>query len=151
MKVGFVIGAALMLLASSSSAACAQAATETTPAESVVVLDDALEPWVSSAYRAAGLCYATMVQLINEHAVFTDANRLANAEKLKDALAAKIDAARTELFAKGLTFEQSQAIDGYFYELTQPKTARYVATRQADALAIDLRTCPAAVQRLQQG
>ena len=56
---------------------------------------------------------------------------------------------RTEMFAKGLSFEQSQAIDGYFYEFTQPKTARYAATRQADALAIDLRKCPAAVQGLQ--
>lgn len=135
----------------SPAAALAQAAIVTEPEEAAVVLDDSLDPWVSSAYRAAGLCYATMVQLINEHAVFTDPNRLANAQKLKDALAAAIDEARTEMFAKGLTFEQSQAIDGYFYQLSQPKTARYAETKQAGALAIDLRTCPAAVQRLQQG
>jgi hypothetical protein len=138
-----------MQLASPASAV-AQAAIVTAPEETAVVLDDTLDPWVSSAYRAAGLCYATMVQLINEHAVFTDANRLANAQKLKDALEAEIARVRTEMFAKGLTFEQSQVIDSYFYQLTQPKTARYVETKQAGALAIDLRTCPAAVQRLQQ-
>ncbi len=114
-----------------------------------MVLDDSLEPWVTSAHWAAGLCYETIGQLINEHAVFTDPNRLANAQKLRDALGELIDTNRTEMFAKGLSFEQSQAIDSYFYQFTQPKTARYVATQQAAELAIDLRKCPLAVQGLQ--
>lgn len=139
-------GAVLMLLA--GPAALAQDMTDPPPAGDVVVLDPALERWVSSAYWDAALCYETVGQLINEHSVFTDANRLANAQAMRDALGAAIDAARNEMFAKGLTFEQSQEIDSYFYRATQPKTARYVATRQANALAIDLRLCPPAIQRL---
>lgn len=131
------------------SGVSAQEAMSPPPTEEVVVLDDALEPWVTSAHRAAALCYETTGQLINEHAVFTDPKRLANAQKLRDALGELIDANRTEMLAKGLSFEQSQAIDSYFYRFTQPRTARYVATRQAADLAIDLRTCPAAVQGLQ--
>jgi len=148
--VRFAAGAILALLVTvPASAVRSQDALSSSPPEDVVVLDETLEPWVTSAHWAAALCYETIGQLINEHAVFTDPNRLANAQKLRDALGALIDANRTEMFAKGLSFEQSQAIDGYFYQFTQPRTARYVATRQADALAIDLRKCPAAVQGLQ--
>ena len=52
------------------------------------------------------------------------------------------------MFAKGPSFEGSQAIDSY-YQFTQPKTACYVATQQAAELANDLRKCAAAVQGLQ--
>ncbi len=138
-----------LILITPGSNLLAQEATPSSPTEDIVVLDDSLEPWVTSAYWAAGLCYETIGQLINEHAVFTDTNRLANAQKLRDALGELIDTNRTEMFAKGLGFEQSQAIDSYFYQFTQPKTARYVATQQAAELAIDLRKCPAAVHGLQ--
>lgn len=148
--VRLAAGAALMLVVQMPSPTLfAQDSAAPSTSEEVTVLDDALERWVTSAYRAAALCYETIGQLINEHAVFTDPNRLANAQKLRDALGGLIDASRNEMFARGLSFEQSQAIDSYFYQFTQPKTARYVATQQADALAIDLRSCPAAVQRLQ--
>lgn len=148
--VRFAAGATLVLvLTMPTSTVLAQDAISSSPAEDVLVLDETLEPWVSSAHWAAALCYETIGQLINEHAVFTDPNRLANAQKLRDALGELIDANRTEMFAKGLSFEQSQAIDSYFYQFTQPKTARYVATQQAPELAIDLRKCPAAVQGLQ--
>lgn len=131
------------------TAVLAQDAMSSAPAADVVVLDEALEPWVTSAHRAAALCYETIGQLINEHAVLTDPKRLANAQKLRDALGALLDANRTELFAKGLAFEQSQAIDSYFYRFTQPRTASYAATKQPGELAIDLRTCPSAAQGLE--
>ena len=114
-----------------------------------VVLADELEPWVSSEYWAAALCRETLGQLINEHQAFASASGLANAQKLMDLLSGLIDQARTELFAKGLNFEQSLQIDSYFYLTTQPKTARFVATKDAAALAIDLRGCPAAAGALQ--
>lgn len=127
----------------------AQEAIDTSPSGDVVVLDDSLEKWVDSSYWAGALCYETVGQLINEHAVFTDPNRLANAQNLHDVLGELLGARRGDMFAKGLTFEQSLAIDSYFYGFTQPKTARYVLTKQASDLAIDLRRCPAAVQALQ--
>ncbi len=148
-SVRWAAGAAgAVILTLSASTALAQDAMSTSPTEEVVVLDETLEPWVTSAHWAAALCYETIGQLINEH-VFTDPNRKSNAQKLRDALGELIDANRNEMFAKGLSFEQSQAIDMYFYRFTQPRTARYVATQQAAELAIDLRNCPAAVQRLQ--
>lgn len=148
--VRFATAASLaLMLAMMATSAPAQDATSSPPAEDVVVLDEALEPWVTSAYWAAALCYETIGQLINEHAVLTDPNRQANAQKLRDALGKAIDASRNEKFAKGLSFEQSLAIDSYFYRFTRPKTARYAATKQAGDLAIDLRRCPAAAQALQ--
>ena len=149
-SVRLAAGAAVaVVLTLSASTALAQDAMSTSPTEQVVVLDETLEPWVTSAHWAAALCYETIGQLINEHDVFTDPNRKSNAQKLRDALGELIDANRNEMFAKGLSFEQSQAIDMYFYRFTQPRTARYVATKQVAELAIDLRKCPAAVQGLQ--
>ncbi len=148
--VRFAGGATLALvLTMPASMVLSQEAMSSSTSDEVVVLGESLEPWVTSAHWAAALCYETIGQLINEHAVFTDPTRLANAQKLRDALGELIDANRNEMFAKGLSFEQSQAIDSYFYQSTQPKTARYVATQQAAELAIDLRKCPAAVQGLQ--
>jgi hypothetical protein len=148
--VRFATAATLVLIFTMpASIVLAQEAMSSSPTEDVVVLDKTLEPWVTSAHRAAALCYETIGQLIDEHAVFADPNRLANAQKLRDALGELIDANRNGMFAKGLSFEQSQAIDRYFYQFTQPKTARYVATQQAGELAIDLRKCPSAVHGLQ--
>lgn len=133
-----------------SEGAMAQAATESGTDSSPAVLDDSLESWVNSQYRAAALCRETLYQMINEHHAFTSPKGLENAQKLTDLLSGLIDTARTELFAKGLTFEQSQQIDSYFYAATQPKTAQFVASKDPSLLAIDIRTCPAAAGKLQQ-
>ncbi len=74
--VRFAAGAVLALLVTvPASTARSQDALASSPGEDVVVLDESLEPWVTSAYWAAALCYQTIGQLINEHAVFTDPNR----------------------------------------------------------------------------
>lgn len=133
---------------SGSAAAQAESGSETGRAPPVLASE--LEPWVSSQYWSAALCRETLSQMINEHHAFSSPKGLENAQKLTDLLSDLIGQARTELFADGLTFEQSLDIDGYFYAATQQKTAEFVETRNPAALAIDIRTCPAAATRLQQ-
>lgn len=137
-------------VAGCSGLAMAQAAADSGNESAPVVLDQDLERWVSSQYWSAALCRETLYQMINEHHAFTSPKGLDNAQKLTDLLSGLIDTARNELFAKGMTFEQSQQIDSYFYAATQPKTAEFVETKNPNALAIDIRTCPAAAAGLQR-
>jgi len=82
------------------SNAVAQEAMDDPPSEDVVVLDESLARWVDSSYWAGALCYETVGQLFNEHAVFTDPSRLANAQNLHDVLGELLGARRGEMFAK---------------------------------------------------
>lgn len=118
------------------------------PDTAPVVLADHLERWVDGPYRAAGLCRQTILLLLDTHKAIEGPERQANARALADALGAALDAAMVENYAKGLTFEDAMAIDSYFFATAEPATARFVATRNAGALAIDLRTCPSAVAAL---
>jgi len=145
------IGTAIVVFACGPGhSAFAQEAAESTNVREPAVLSTELERWVNSQYRSGALCRETLYQLINEHHAFTSLKALENAQKLTDLLSGLIDSARNELFAKGLTFEQSQQIDSYFYAATQPKTAEFVTSKDPSVLAIDIRTCPAAAGRLQQ-
>jgi hypothetical protein len=115
-----------------------------------VVLADHLERWVDGPYRAAALCRQTILLLLDTHRAIEAPERQANARALADALGATLDEAMVENYAKGLTFEDGMAIDSYIFATAEPATARFVATRNASELAIDLRTCPSALAALQK-
>ena len=145
------IGLAIVVFAfGPGNMAVSQEAADSTDATEPVVLNSELERWVNTQYWSAALCRETLYQMINEHKAFTSPKGLENARNLTTLLTDLIDAARTELYAKGMTFEQSYQIDSYFYAATQPKTARFAETKDPSALAIDIRTCPAAAARLKQ-
>lgn len=115
-----------------------------------VVLADHLERWVDGPYRAAALCRQTILLLLDTHKAIEAPERQANARALADALGTVLDETMVENYAKGLTFEDGMAIDSYFFATAEPATARFVATRNAAVLAIDLRTCPSALAALQK-
>lgn len=141
----------LLLLTALSGPVPAQDATGTAPSDDPVVLADGLTGWIGADYDIGMRCRQTILAMINDHKLITDPKAVGNAQALADRLGAALDYARADMYAKGLSFEDGQAIDAYFYALAARRTARFAQSRQAGDLAVDLRRCPATALALETG